>query len=367
MKGQWLGELAGPETAGLVVLDLEDLGVHYGGSAFYVQWEYFDQKDPSPGTYLQLRFPKLDEVEFEADLFPVAQNGALLNDAQMAARFPNWTHGHKAKISLRRTGEWLHVSYATDTPASGAGRLYRARGDAPSAVPAAVRTWDEFRNQILELPPRRFIFRGQYAPKRLRTTFHRYGRSDLLRFVTQDVEECHKALTPLTNHYYDFKDPKQFGAFLGLMQHHGYPTPFLDWTYSPFIAAFFAFRNECSDEVARIFVFDVAAWCDDYIQNDRITFIPPHFSFTELMNVENARAGPQQAVSTATNIDDIEHFVSIQEKRRDKSYLTAIDIPHSERGKILAELSLMGITAASLMPGLDGACEMLKHRMFGYV
>ena len=45
-------------------------------------------------------------------------------------------------------------------------------------------------------------------------------------------------------------------------------------------------------------------------------------------------------------------------------YLRAIDLPVGERKKVIRELGYMGITAGSLFPGLDGACEELKERNF---
>jgi hypothetical protein len=44
--------------------------------------------------------------------------------------------------------------------------------------------------------------------------------------------------------------------------------------------------------------------------------------------------------------------------------LWAIDLPVSERKKVIQELGYMGITAGSLFPGLDGACEELRERNF---
>ena len=48
---------------------------------------------------------------------------------------------------------------------------------------------------------------------------------------------------------------------IGLMRHLSFPTPLLDWTKNPFIAAYFAFKNirEESDGVS-IFLFDREAW-----------------------------------------------------------------------------------------------------------
>jgi hypothetical protein len=72
----------------------------------------------------------------------------------------------------------------------------------------------------------------------------------------------------------------------------------------------------------------------------------------------------QQALSTVANVDDIEEFIAFNEKQRKKTYLEVIDLPVSDRPQIMQELSLMGITAGSMFPGLDGACEQLREKNF---
>ena len=48
---------------------------------------------------------------------------------------------------------------------------------------------------------------------------------------------------------------------IGLMRHLALPTPLLDWTKNPFVAAYFAFKSihEATDEVS-IFLFDQKSW-----------------------------------------------------------------------------------------------------------
>ena len=90
----------------------------------------------------------------------------------------------------------------------------------------------------------------------------------------------------------------------------------------------------------------------------------PHFSFLNPLAINNPRMVPQQALSTVTNVDDIEEFIEYQEANFQKTYLQVIDLPIADRPQIMHELSLMGITAGSMFPGLDGACEQLKERNF---
>jgi hypothetical protein len=90
----------------------------------------------------------------------------------------------------------------------------------------------------------------------------------------------------------------------------------------------------------------------------------PNFSILEFMAMDNERLIPQQAASSLTNIDDIERYISEREQESKQSYLQAIDLRLCERRKVMDELGYMGITAGSLFPGLDGACEELRERSF---
>jgi hypothetical protein len=229
-------------------------------------------------------------------------------------------------------------------------------------------TWQEFKAFAQKNTAGSFVFRGQPAPYKLRTAFHRTYRKDLVRFVAEDLPVSHKLLTARTQHLFDLEKPQERGAFWNLLQHHGYPTPLLDWTYSPFVAAFFAYRRRKPDddtsEHIRILAFDKHLWTTTFRQLDAVNFAEPHFSILEPLAIENPRAIPQQAVSTLTNVDDVEAYIRTKEAESNHRFLYAVDLDAKLRPHIMAELSLMGITAGSLFPGLDGACEELMGRFF---
>jgi hypothetical protein len=189
------------------------------------------------------------------------------------------------------------------------------------------------------------------------------------RYTQEDIPVLYRQLSARTLHLFNLENADEHGAFLNLAQHYGYPTPLLDWTYSPYVAAFFAYRGitnpqaERSQDKVRILVFDRSSWRSDQFPVSVPLGSMLHFSVGEFVAVGNERMIPQQAVSTITNVDDIESFISSKEKSNTK-YIFAIDLPWSERKKVMSELSYMGITAGALFPGLDGACEELRERNF---
>jgi len=111
-------------------------------------------------------------------------------------------------------------------------------------------------------------------------------------------------------------------------------------------------------------MLDKIGWEQQFEPVAAIAFGRPHFSMVEPLSIENPRALPQQSVSSVTNLDDVETFIQNQEISTEREFLSAIDLPFASRRKVMQELSAMGITAGSLFPGLDGACEELRGRFF---
>lgn len=369
MNGQWLGTFSG-STTGSIIVNIDERQDHYEGTANLVE---DDRK--LPDSLVPFRTANKDaNFKFRTGVILALdpQTGAGLSLQDLKQRFGEGeAFSQYADVSGDVSNESLTLSWVTDTGVEGKCSLPRTKADRPSELVPLEKDWATFREYVSGLKGSRLLFRGQNSPWRLRTSFHRSGRADLSRFLREDIQLLHKHLSARTRHVFNLQIPDENGAFLNLIQHHGYPTPLLDWTYSPYVAAFFAYRGitnkkaESSDPNAkvRIHVFDQENWRNDL--NQILFLVAPrlHVSIGEFIAIENERMIPQQAASTVTNVDDIEAYIRSVEANG-KTYLRAVDLPVTERRNVVRDLSYMGITAGSLFPGLDGACEELGVRNF---
>ncbi len=71
--------------------------------------------------------------------------------------------------------------------------------------------------------------------------------------------------------------PRETYPFMAYLRHHQFPSPLLDWTHSPYIAAFFAFNDFESKKDVAIFVYiehfgTKAGW----EKEERITTVSPN-------------------------------------------------------------------------------------------
>lgn len=366
MQGQWLGSYKG-NNEGVVTIELDDLGDHFEGMAYCFP---NDLQFPALGAAIKTvdRSPKFS-IQLKVDVVD-RQRGILLPWDAVKEHHPGVVVDPTldAAFSFDLAAGHLQINYSSKSGGPGKALLSTSNGDRPpTRTPkATISSWASFKDYALSLDPQRYVFRGQESNAwRLRTFFHRAGRADLFKFVTRDIGLLHAQLSSLTQHQFNLDNNLENAAFYSLVQHHGYPTPLLDWTWSPFIAAYFAFRKKRAlGEFARIFVFDQREWQRDIPRSQLVSCCLPHFSFLNPLAINNPRMVPQQALSIVANVHDIEDFIDYHERSSEKAYLEVIDLPVAERPQIMQELSLMGITAGSMFPGLDGACEQLRERNF---
>jgi FRG domain len=369
MNGQWMGRYSG-STTGLLVIDLDDMGTHYEGRACA-----YEDNLLQPSTFVTIRTPdKESAFQLTLETHPIdPRTGEPTSWNLIAPMLPGINFPCRAQVNASREGQALNVNWTTDINTSGQAQLPETRAGEPTEYEplSDVTNWDRFKAYANDLEHRRYIFRGQKELLRLRTGFHRTGRADLARFLADDIQTLHRHLSLRTSHIFNLNLPQENGAFFDLVQHHGYPTPLLDWTYSPYVAAFFAYHRITNSEAAaaadsdkvRIFMFDQREWRAKFPQIPKLTPCRPHFSIMEFIAIDNQRLVPQQSISSVTNIDDIETYIRSSE-REGARYLRIIDLPVRERHNVMRELSIMGITAGSLFPGFDGTCEELKERNF---
>lgn len=366
MHGQWQDEL---EDGELIVVDIDRRGSGYEGHIYlhppnraFVAASYFfsETNEPLVKKKVGITFHEYGRIE----PIPVARLREMSPDRPWPETMDLSLRIEDGSLVIEAFGD---LSNGTQSGATVTVPASRSDEASELSADAEVVSWETFKRLVGKLQMDRYIFPGQAVQKRLRSSFHRTNRKSLLTYIRQDVPQLHRAFSTSTRSYFDLSNDNHYAAFLNLLQHHGYPTPLLDWTYSPYVAAYFAFRNaqqprDPSGKV-RIFMFDVETWAK-LPQLNGLVFVPPHFSLLDPLPLENPRAAPQQSLSAIVTVDDVEGYLEKRGKELACDVLRVFDLPYAERKTVLQELRLMGITAASLFPGFDGTCDAMRFLNF---
>lgn len=241
-----------------------------------------------------------------------------------------------------------------------------------------VHSWRELTDKIDELEVYKnslmWYLRGQAnATWQLRPSFLRIIGDDRPNAqAALEIEDLALSLFQSQAHLYlkpDLIDQNSWAciAWWSLMQHYSCPTRLLDWTRSPYVAAYFAVNQLC-DRDGAIWLFAAPALEEvmlercGAIQYDR----PGEFSLTAVKHravypvlgfQHTERSAAQQGVFTVSTYILADHGVVIGEALADRPQherLTKIIIPACCKQDILSRLHTMNITAKTLFPGIDG-------------
>lgn len=240
-------------------------------------------------------------------------------------------------------------------------------------------SWSQFMNLTSELDG--WAFRGQQrAAWLLESSLSRYMRAYIEdKAAWRSREE--RAIRIFRRKAHNFLVHKDLLAndlrCLALMQHHGAPTRLLDFTKSPFVAAFFALERAV-DESAVFALNTPALWnnraspkenakltrdvIDPRIQGnlDSFFFCNTHsvIWFGEPTEMDD-RLVAQSGTFVVPGVIDRSLQDILDGYDTDEELLHKIVIPSSLRVEAMKWLYRMNLTNASLFPGLDGLARSI--------
>lgn len=161
--------------------------------------------------------------------------------------------------------------------------------------------------------------------------------------------------------------------YLAYMQHFGVPTRLLDFTYSPYIAAYFAFEYPQNQNVA-IYSMDYKS-INSIFEDDFNSSIINSFSKSSYFKtVDNLIKSKKDALYFVNQFHSFDRqftqqsiFLancgfrfSINELLEGQPNINKFIFSKSERTKVLIDLEKMNINGHSLFPGLDGFSRRIK-------
>lgn len=220
------------------------------------------------------------------------------------------------------------------------------------------------------------LFRGhKCASWRLESTFERRGADfPSIEEYGDTLKETKNAFESYTGYKWDTvfmhresPSPPEDFEFMVYLRHHGFPTPILDWTRSPYVASFFAFQEHGPEKEISIYSFReyLGAGKGGFTGESRIVGCGPNIKTHRRHYVQQSEyTFCRKKVNDKWYYSSHEDALAFANGKQDVA--TKYVLPACIRNEALADLDSMNINAYSLFGSEEGLAEMIANRTYGY-
>lgn len=164
------------------------------------------------------------------------------------------------------------------------------------------------------------------------------------------------------------EDPLEW---LAVMQHYGAPTRLLDFTFSAYVAAYFAIEKGANNAAIYCFRHEVFREYDES-NFKNINSIYSQILAKEKKNIiyvyeprsTTPRLLAQQGLFLVPGSLYLSHEKIIENYKHDKNDAVKIIIPRNLRDEGVSHLRRMNISSTMLFPGIEGFCKSFRHQPF---
>ncbi len=219
------------------------------------------------------------------------------------------------------------------------------------------------------------LFRGHAkASWRLETSLERYTRRT---YSMQDYYRVMEGVRPAVEsftqrgwdlpHGYSNDDwppgPPQGYGFMVHLRHQGFPSPLLDWTQSPYVAAFFAFNSACEGDQVAIYTF---VEYSDLVKGgmpDKATIVGcGHYVTTSPRHLNQQSQYTYCKKRVEGNFVYCSHEEAFARNDEEQDVLNKFVLPATERKTAMQRLHLMNISAYSLFGSEESLLSTMAYQ-----